>query len=89
MIANLQEKADDAVPGFDNVHGSDAGQTVFSADGEEMPLTLGRYVRKEIVGKLTGYVTSDICLQLGAGDDTTHRSPGLEIQYPPTYVHSR
>ncbi|KAG8896073.1 hypothetical protein FRC01_012025, partial [Tulasnella sp. 417] len=93
MIDNLQEKADDAVTGFDTVHGSDAGQTVFSADGEEMPLTLGRYVRKEIVGKLTttspGYVTSDSCMQLGPGDDTTHSSPSLEIQYPPTYVHSR
>ncbi|KAG8896813.1 hypothetical protein FRC01_011611, partial [Tulasnella sp. 417] len=93
MIDNFQEKVDDAVTGFDTVHGSDAGQTVYSADGEEMPLTLGRYVRKEIVGKLTttspGYVTSGSCMQLGPEDDTTHSSPSLEIQYPPTYVHSR
>ncbi|KAG8926387.1 hypothetical protein FRC01_008927 [Tulasnella sp. 417] len=63
MIDKLQEKAEDDVTGFDTVHGSDAGQSVFSADGEEMPLTLGRYIRKEMVGKLTttspGYVTSD------------------------------
>ncbi|KIO26730.1 hypothetical protein M407DRAFT_7693 [Tulasnella calospora MUT 4182] len=94
MIDHLQGKTDEAVTDFGAAYGNSVGQTVLSADEkEETPLTLGRYLRNEIVERLTvtspGYVTEDSCGQLGPGDDTIHSSPGLKIQLPPTYVHSR
>ncbi|KIO16609.1 hypothetical protein M407DRAFT_33736 [Tulasnella calospora MUT 4182] len=90
MIDHLQAKADEAVNEFGGAYGNSVGGTVLGADErEETPLTLCRYVRHEIIGRLTatspGYTTND----LGPGDDTIHSSPGLEIQFPPTYVHSR
>ncbi|KAG8931100.1 hypothetical protein FRC00_000892 [Tulasnella sp. 408] len=94
MIDHLQGKADDAVTDFETAYRSGVDQTVFSASEQEgSPLTLGRYFRKEIVGRLAvtspGYVTEDSCGQLGPGDDTVHSPPGLKIQFPPKYVHSR
>ncbi|KAG8951307.1 hypothetical protein FRC04_006547 [Tulasnella sp. 424] len=94
MIDHLQGTADDAVTDFGTAYRSGGDQTALRMEGsEETPLTLGRYLSNEIVGKLTvtspGYVTTDRCEELGPGDDTVHTSPGLKIQYPPTYVHSR
>ncbi|KAG8901403.1 hypothetical protein FRC00_007329 [Tulasnella sp. 408] len=93
-MKELQAKADDAVTDLDTADRSGVDQTVFSAnERKESPLTLGRYLRKEIVGRLSvtspGYVTEDSCGQLGPGDDTVHSSPGLKIELPPQYVHSR
>lgn len=65
---DLQAKADDAATELDTASRSGVDQTVFSAnEQEESPWTLGRYLPKEIVGRLTvtspGYVTEDVSAQ--------------------------
>ncbi|KAG8951305.1 hypothetical protein FRC04_006545 [Tulasnella sp. 424] len=93
MLDHLQG-TDDAVTDFGTASRSGGDRTALRMEGsEETPLTLGRYLSNEIVGRLTvtspGYVTTDRCEELGPGDDTIHSAPGLKIQRPPTYVHSR